>query len=750
MRILRTSQTSACILLLVIGCYALTYSQTSEATSNSAPDDIPQEQTSEQPLTTTEEIQSKQQQLETEIEALENELGQTAPAGKAYREFLEELILTHRQTIRLLKEQEQALLKKQQLEEESLQLEQQLERQTLQGIVAEPPFDLAKLDALIQEHDSIQKIASALEDAISSATESLLQAENVLEDRQQQQRTEKEVADRTTGDASPQRRLRLAEAYVVQAEETVRVRRLQLKNRRFARDLSPKRISLIEPEISFVQDRLDLSIAAQKRREREVQRTLTQIEIKIQAAEENANRLSIRLTEATQNNLLEDQLNVLRVRKELADEHVRALRSARGRQERIAEIYSNRFQYLTGRANREQMLTWRERAEVQQIETQEQIQVLRAELEQTRTTVETLQSQHSLIKDQVVQKPLKQQIEYLAEKITLIETEISESLALVGTLDRMQVELLKRTGGFHVQDLTTPILSGFEWIWNVEVYAVEDKPIRGKNFLYVFCLIILGLIIAGVISRLVGSIALPRMGIRHGTAYAWQTLIYYVLVIFVGVSSFAILGLSLTSFSVASGALAVGIGFGSQKLINNFISGVILLVERPITRGDVIEIDRTIAKVERIGLRSTKVQTYAGTHVIIPNSLLLETSVTNWTHSEHYVRCELQIGVAYGTEARAVEALILQALREHSHVQSNPEPSVCFTEFGDNALQFTGFFWVEADRRIVTSSDLRFRIDELFRTHGIIMPFPQRDVHLTTSTPLEVRLDTSNTQKPTS
>jgi small-conductance mechanosensitive channel len=196
-------------------------------------------------------------------------------------------------------------------------------------------------------------------------------------------------------------------------------------------------------------------------------------------------------------------------------------------------------------------------------------------------------------------------------------------------------------------------------------------------------------------------------------------------------------------FTLAGGAIAIGIGFGSQKIVNNFISGLILLAERPIKVGDLIEVGETFGEVESIGARSTKIKSFDNFHIIVPNGAFLEQNVVNWTHSDNLVRVRLQVGVAYGSPTRRVEELIQQAVRELEEVVTPPEPIVLFDDFGDNALIFEALFWIimkrPMDRRKALSA-VRFRIDELFRENNIVIAFPQRDVHLDNLKPLQVRL----------
>ncbi len=247
-------------------------------------------------------------------------------------------------------------------------------------------------------------------------------------------------------------------------------------------------------------------------------------------------------------------------------------------------------------------------------------------------------------------------------------------------------------------------------------------------------------------SRLVGYILGKRLAgtkLRPDVIYVLKRITFFVILILVVITALGLLGIPLTAFAFATGALAIGVGFGAQNIINNFISGWILMVERPIRIGDFIEIDSAQGVIENIGNRSTRIRRTDGVHLLVPNSLLLERTVVNWTLVDMEIRTTVRVGVAYGSPVRLVADLVLQAVKEQDEVKEKPAPSVIFDDFGDNALAFDAYFWCDAgSERFLREirSSIRFRITELFEQNGIVIAFPQRDVHLDSSTPLEIRM----------
>src|SRR5262245_22397346 len=288
------------------------------------------------------------------------------------------------------------------------------------------------------------------------------------------------------------------------------------------------------------------------------------------------------------------------------------------------------------------------------------------------------------------------------------------------------------------------VLAAAKSVWNIVlVEGADHKPVVTVGTL-VGGLVLLGLgyIAAGMISRWLASKLLTRFGLSKSGVAPLQSITFYVLLATFTMLSLNFLNVPMAVFSFLGGALAIGAGFGSQNIVNNFISGLILLAERPIRVGDVIELDGCTGTVTQIGARSTKIQTGANHEVIVPNSKLLETSVINWTLTDDTVGCTIAIGAAYGSPTREVERLLLLAAQQHAQVLKEPAPVVLFTDFAADALLFELRFWVHLrqTRKVEVESDLRYAIDELFADRGLVIAYPQRDVHLNVLRPVEVRL----------
>ena len=231
----------------------------------------------------------------------------------------------------------------------------------------------------------------------------------------------------------------------------------------------------------------------------------------------------------------------------------------------------------------------------------------------------------------------------------------------------------------------------------------------------------------------IATYRLRSSGASADTIHLFKRLFYIIAGAILIVTTLDVMNVPLTAFAFLSGAVAIGVGFGAQNIINNFISGWILMWERPIRIGDFLEVDGARGTVETINTRSTRIRRVDGVHMLIPNSKLLENTVVNWTLIDNLTRTSVRVGVAYGSDCKLTARLIEQATRQQEDILTEPKPVVIFDDFGDNALMFESFFWVNAtkerDLRVIRSQ-VRFTIDELFAEHDIVIAFPQRDVHL--------------------
>ena len=238
-------------------------------------------------------------------------------------------------------------------------------------------------------------------------------------------------------------------------------------------------------------------------------------------------------------------------------------------------------------------------------------------------------------------------------------------------------------------------------------------------------------LITGLISFLLDGqeIKLNFITLPKGVPAAISLVIRYFILAFGFVLALSALGIDLSKFNVLAGALGLGIGFGLQNVVSNFISGIILVFERPILTGDVVEVNNLLGVVSKIGVRSSIISTYEGSEVVVPNNNLISNDLINWTLSNNIRRNEIKIGASYDSDPVQVLDVLLEVLSENQMVLKNPAPTALFEKFGDSAMNFRLLFWVSFQNSLISKSDVSVAIFKRFDELGIEIPFPQRVVH---------------------
>jgi len=365
-----------------------------------------------------------------------------------------------------------------------------------------------------------------------------------------------------------------------------------------------------------------------------------------------------------------------------------------------------------------------------QTNLQSQIAVLEKRLSEEDIDKSVRASQQNLL--EAMKKLAERRFEYIS---ILLATEQMDQRVL----DEIDFML----GTAPVEQRLASIKRQFERIWGFEVWVIDDHSVTVRKLFVALIFLIVGILLAKYLLRTISTRLLSLTQLKETTASAIQKMLTYFAYLLVLLFALRVVNIPLTAFAFLGGAIAIGVGFGAQNLINNFISGFIMMGERPINIGDLIEVGGVLGKVEEIGARCTRIRTGENIHILVPNSSFLEKNITNWTLSDRKIRARVAVGVVYGSPVREVEQLLLKAVTEDEKVLKKPEPFVLFGDFGDNALIFEVHFWISV-RQIIErqriESSIRYRIDELFREVNIVIAFPQRDVHLDTHKPLELRI----------
>jgi small-conductance mechanosensitive channel len=270
---------------------------------------------------------------------------------------------------------------------------------------------------------------------------------------------------------------------------------------------------------------------------------------------------------------------------------------------------------------------------------------------------------------------------------------------------------------------------------NLFTLSGENSFTLGKLFWTAFVLYFL-FTMAWVIQNIVLKFIVPRTTIEPGAINAALTIGRYIVLLLGVIIVFTEIGFDPTSLALIGGGLSVGIGFGLQSIISNFISGIVLLFEQSLRPGDVVQVGGVIGTVDRLGIRSTIVRTYDNVSMIIPNETFFTSTVTTYTHDNRITRLILTIGAGYNSDPKEVMEVLLQAAEEHGLVMKDPAPTVFFENYGVSSIDFHLAIWLEdPSYRKRVPSDLRLMIWKEFARRGIEIPFPQQDIHIRSGIP---------------
>lgn len=268
-------------------------------------------------------------------------------------------------------------------------------------------------------------------------------------------------------------------------------------------------------------------------------------------------------------------------------------------------------------------------------------------------------------------------------------------------------------------------------ILQTELWSGDGYSMTVRKLILAILILVTGLSISNKMTMAVKG-RLEKRNVDPSATMAIQKISYYVLIITFILITLKMVNIPLTAFAFLGGALAIAIGFGAQNIFSNLITGFIIMFEKPFKVNDIVQVDDNVATVVEIGSRATTVRDFDNVEIMIPNSHFLNNKIINWTHSDKLIRGVVNVGVAYGSPVREVEKLLLKVAQDHSKVLKKPDPYVVFREFGDSALLFELYFYVDMKEasRFFVASDMRYMIDSRFAKNGIVIAFPQMDVHV--------------------
>ncbi|MCA9145381.1 MAG: mechanosensitive ion channel [Planctomycetaceae bacterium] len=614
------------------------------------------------------------------------------------------------------------------------------------------------LDHLRDDLATRQTRTATVDASVTSATEAIARAKLALETKEQAYRRAKEVEQSNTAEdkkAELANATKFAELEVRIATIGVEFKKQEEANQQLAQQLHQRQIELLEEKIRWVvqkgvvfsQEDLDAQLIEIAKQEDELRNDKQLAESNLGYAEGEWSRARQQLdAKPDKDAALAEQVEAKLLAKQLYQTQVSVLTSRLERRGGNRQIWDRRFAVIRGTATTDELITWDEeaRARLKQLDTDRPLEQNR--INEARQDLVAIDKEYQAAGEEATQ--VRRWIQEQRDLLTQLIQVHDANIVSIEASRQLTEKLLAEIGG-DVENWTLA-----EWlesarhhaatVWNMEVTTVDDHSLTvGKLLLGVF-LIFCGFVLARMLSRTLGyRLQQGRIRMNESGAAALQSLSFYVLLVCFTLTALRFVNVPLTMFTFLGGAIAIGVGFGSQNILNNFISGLILLAERPIKVGDLIQIDELYGNVEHIGARSTIIRTGNNLDIIVPNSTFLENNVVNLTRGDDKLRTNVKVGIAYGSPTRDATKLMKHAAVEHGRILNSPEPFVWFVEFGDNSLNFEVHFWVKvrsiSDRTRI-ESDVRFRIDQLFRDAGITIAFPQRDIHIDASTPIPIRM----------
>jgi len=407
-------------------------------------------------------------------------------------------------------------------------------------------------------------------------------------------------------------------------------------------------------------------------------------------------------------------------------------------------LWKNRSALLKGEATQEQLVRW-------QADIDKKREIGKNYFKFLGDQNVSLQGQLAALEKRLAEPSLDPRIKDIlnSQKAAYLVL-IQEQNALIQTLadtDQLARRFSHEIGAQLTQDRWSAygarLRVSFKRIMDFEIWVINNQSVTVSKFLGALAFLIFGILLVRIILHYLLYPLLEKTLWRQIKAEILKKTVSYLAYTVVLLITLGKLHIPLQSFATLGGGIAIGLGFAAQTVIKNFISGFILLGEKPFNIGDLVEVGGILGNVQDISSRSTLLKTGENKDILVPNSYFLENTITNWTRKDRRIRAQVTMGVAYGSPVDQVKVLLLQAVGECDQILKTPQPFVLFNDFGDNSLVFDVYFWIEVvgvmGRRIIQST-LRFKIDEIFRAAGIIIAFPQRDVHLDTQGPLEVRL----------
>lgn len=618
-----------------------------------------------------------------------------------------------------------------------------LESGTLPG---GPPFSIVMLD---QFKEAVVNDKTRLESAEASVIEARSAADTAklnVDERAKQLRQIKESIG--AGDelviSIAELEKKLAEEMLVLRRQEMSIEKANLEIAKLQLQIDQRKVGIVGQQVVFTKEALDEILEEFENRESSLKRKTKQLRSDLQfaerrwmAASQEADSLPVATVEAS------ERVDSLKISQMTLDNELSLINQRLQRIPILKKAWERRFFIIQGEVARKDRRNWAGEtlAQIEQVVQDRRTRQLK--MDELRVAIAEVETRLEGVADD---KPeMRRWLDVKRSSYRKQAEVFGSSLSALDSAERTLQQLSIQIDGEPGRSVAEMIEDSWETtirVWHYELAEFEETSVTVGKVCSSVLLLFIGFLLARWISGWLGN-RLQKWGVDEAGSHAIESLSFYALLITLGLTTLRYANVPLTVFTFLGGAVAIGLGFGSQNILNNFISGLILLAERPIKVGDLIKIDDTYGNVAKIGARSTMIRTGENLDIVVPNSKFLENDVTNLTRRDNKLRTSISVGVAYGSDLQAVLRLLARAAAECDGVLQKPKPMVWFNDFADSALVFQVHFWIHAktvtDIRLIETA-VRLNIDTFFKESDVVIAFPQQDLHLQSASPIDFRL----------
>jgi potassium efflux system protein len=630
-------------------------------------------------------------------------------------------------------------------------------------ISQKPPFNLSIYDQYLDQINDIQQQIESVNFLKNIASSNLIQAKSRLEESQKVIRNLRDSAQTSgTSSTTPQPNLNWSLEIALINEQlsqaTYNYQKAQLNNIELELELTQLKkasteslITWIKSNLQFDQSDIDRHIEDLENHSLTVQEKIE----KIRAQQLTNDREYLNIQNQIEETTREEELMVF-------NSQLRELESWRDYNQKTLDMLEGKLFYLNqlkqAWITRNTLLA--EKEEKDPIELREK----REEASSLLKNLETLITRQQQIQENTqnrilaLQKELSNQSQdlpfqlkdHITSGLRAREELMGENLEYLSFLmsaqqifERLVAEINSAVGSIQIaQRVTSFWKDRLHSFWNIELYVIEDNPVTVRKVILAILIVVIGLLLIKFFTRSLQKKIAQRFDIEMNTASAIKRVVNYFFMLMIVLFALRTVNIPLTAFAFLGGALAVAIGLGSQNIFSNFLGGFVIVFQKPIKENDIIEIEGKTASVQEIGSRFTRLKTFDNIDILVPNNYFMNNIIVNWTNIDKTIRGKITVGVSYSSPVRTVEALLYQAMKENLKILTKPAPFVLFSDFRDSALIFNAFFWVDMNYGFkgAVESELRYRVLELFQANNIEISYPQKDIHIDSLSPIELKI----------